>query len=397
MSHGKLPILPGVRATRAIIDLDAISGNVQAVRGILRTGTRIMAVVKANAYGHGAPLVAATALEAGAGLLGVATVGEGKALRNAGTAAQIVLLGAIEPSEAEEAVRLGLDITVAEPTLLEAVQRAARGSPSRAPARVHLKVDTGLHRYGADLEQVPSLAESLVTDPHLSFAGVCTHFASADEPLETFTADQLGLFHATIDLLRQHGLPIPERHVANSAGILTGFGRDLEIVRLGIALYGVPPSTEVPLLPGMRAAMRIESQIARVFRLEDGDTVGYNRTFRSDQPLKAALVPIGYADGYRRAFSNAAWIGMKNRRARVLGRVSMDQIVVEVPADLDVKVGDPVDILLATRECGGPTIDDLAQLAGTNSYEILVGIRDRVPRVYMRGGENVAVSGGGID
>jgi alanine racemase len=386
--------LRGVRATRAYIDLDAVAGNVRAIRRSLRPATRVMAVVKANAYGHGASRVAAAALDAGAELLGVATVGEGRALRATGIAAPIVLLGAIDPDEVTEALRLGLDVTVAEATLLEAVQEAARRIQLQEPVRIHLKVDTGLRRYGSPPEQARVLSMRIAGDPYLSLAGVCTHFASADEPAESFTDQQLERFVAAVEGTVRDGGRLPDRHVANSAGILTGRGCDYEIVRLGIALYGVAPSPEVGLLPGMRPVMRIGSRIARVFALEPGDTVGYNRTFRADRRLRCALVPIGYADGYRRSFSNRSRVGLHGRRARVIGRVSMDQIVIGLPDDVEAKVGDRVEILGGDGADGGPAIDELASIADTNAYEILVGIRERIPRVYLRAGEIVAVGDG---
>jgi alanine racemase len=386
-------LLCGLRATRAFIDLDAIAGNLRTIRESLPPRTRIMAVVKADAYGHGAPWVANAALKSGASLLGVATVGEGRALREAGIDSQIVLLGAIDPGEAAGAVRGRLDVTVAEPALLQAVQDAARDVAPVEPARVHLKIDTGLRRYGAPPELSLALAARIAADRNLSFAGVCTHFASADEPEEPFTAEQLRRFDAAVEQLKRDRLRVPERHVANSAGILRGIGCDVEMVRLGIALYGVPPSDGVAILPGMRPAMRIESKIARVFALAPGESVGYNRTFRADRPMRGALIPIGYADGYRRSFSNSCWVGIKGRRARVLGRVSMDQIVVELPADIEAEVGEPVHVLGGGGDSDGPSVHELARQAGTNSYEILVGIRSRIPRVFVKSGEVVGVRG----
>lgn len=375
----------GVRATRAIVDLDAIAANVGALRGLLPSDTRLMAVVKADAYGHGAPWVARAALDAGASELGVATVGEGQILRARGIRAPIVLLGAIDPSEAAAACEAGLQITVGEEALLGAVQKAAK-TRRKAPVDVHVKIDTGLRRYGASPEHAVSLALRIVADDNLRLAGISTHFASADEPKEPFTGEQLRRFEACLASMRGAGVALPTVHAANSAGILTGQGVGYDMVRAGIALYGVRPSAEVPLPTSLRPAMRIESRVARVVRLDEGDTVGYNRTFRASGPMAGALVPIGYADGYRRALSGKGWVGVGGRQCRVLGRVSMDQIVVEVPAGGRVAVGDAVHVMSDDRETGAPDVDEIADVCGTNAYEILVGIGQRVPRIFIRDG-----------
>ena len=390
MGYPAKPEIRGIRATRANVDLDAIEGNVRLLRGALPETTRLMAVVKADGYGHGAPWVARTALNAGAALLGVATVGEGQVLRAHGIDAPIVLLGSIDAAEAAAACEAELEITVAGEWLLESVQQAARAVLASSPISIHLKVDTGLRRYGATASEAVVLATRIADDPYLRLAGVYTHFASADEPDEPFTAEQLQEFQHLVDSLRGAGVRLPPLHAANSAGILTGRGTDYAMARAGIALYGVPPSSEVPLLPGMRAGMSIESRITRLISLSTGDTVGYNRTFRASSPTRAALVPIGYADGYRRALSGRAWVGIGGQRAPVIGRVSMDQIVVEVPRGARPDVGDAVFVLGGDSARAAPSIGEMADLMGTNAYEVIVGIRERIPRLFFRAGELVA-------
>jgi alanine racemase len=382
--------LRGIRATRAIVDLDAIEGNVRALRAALPETSQLMAVVKADGYGHGAPWVARAALNAGAPLLGVATVGEGQVLRAHGIDAQIVLLGSINAAEAAAACAADLEITVATEWLLDAVQRAARVIHAASPVAVHLKVDTGLRRYGAAATEAVSLAIRIASDPHLRLASIFTHFASADEPDEPFTAAQLQAFEQVIDALGSAGVRPPSLHAANSAGILTGCGVNYAIARSGIALYGLAPSAAVPLLPGMRPGITIESTITRLIAVAPGDTVGYNRTFRAGAPMRAALVPIGYADGYRRALSGRAWVGVNGRRARVIGRVSMDQIVVEVPDGAEAALGDVVTVMGGDPQSGAPSIEEMADLMDTNTYEVIVGIRERVPRIFLRGGKPVA-------
>ena len=379
-----------IRATRASVDLDAIESNVRMLRAALPAHTRLMAVVKADGYGHGAPWIARAALNAGAALLGVATVGEGQILRVHGLDAPIVLLGSIDADEVPAACSAGLEITVAGERLLESVQRAARAVPASVPVSVHLKVDTGLRRYGATAAEAVALAARIANDPCLRFASIFTHFASADEPDEPFTTIQLEEFECVIAAVSRAGVPLPPLHAANSAGVLTGRGTHYNIARPGIALYGVPPSPEVPLLAGMGAGLKIESRIARLIALAPGDTIGYNRTFRASAPMRAALVPIGYADGYRRTLSGRAWVGIDGQRAPVLGRVSMDQIVVGMPNGVRADVGDIVGIMGGDPVSAAPSIAEMAELMGTNAYEVIVGIRERVPRVFIRGGEVVA-------
>jgi alanine racemase len=387
--------IDGIRATRAVVDLNAIEGNVRALRSALPGPTQLMAVVKADAYGHGAPLIAGAALDAGAKLLGVATVGEGQVLRAHGINAPIVLLGSIDSSEAPVACDAGLEITVASERLLDSVQRAARSGGFASPVPVHLKVDTGLRRYGATASEAIALAARIASDAHLRLASIFTHFASADEPDERFTDAQVQVFEHVVHALKNAGVRLPPLHAANSAGILTGRGTEYAIARAGIALYGVAPSAAVPLLPGMRAGMRVESRITRLIDLELGDTVGYNRTFRADAAMRAALVPIGYADGYRRALSGRAWVGIDGQRAPVIGRVSMDQIVVSVPDGAQPALGDVVTVMGGDPQSGAPSIEEMADLMGTNGYEVIVGVRERVPRVFLRDGRPVAARVGG--
>ena len=378
----------GVRSTRAIVDLDAIAANVRALRCLLPPHARLMAVVKADAYGHGAPWVARAALAAGASDLGVASVDEGRILRQHGIVAPTVLLGAIDASEALAACEAGLHITVGEETLLDAVQIAARETRQR-PVAIHVKVDTGLSRYGASPELAVALASRIVADDNMRLAGISTHFASADQPGEPFTAEQLRRFEETLSRFRGAGIEMPLVHAANSAGILTNQGTTYDMARAGIALYGVRPSADVALAPGMRSAMRLESRVARILPLREGDTVGYNRTFRASSSTVGALVPIGYADGYRRALSGKGWVGIGGRLCHVLGRVSMDQIVVEVPEGAHVKVGDTVHVMNDDPGTGAPGVEEIAALCGTNAYEILVGIGQRVPRIFVESGEVV--------
>jgi alanine racemase len=375
-----------VRATRAIVDLDVISRNIVALRK-QAPQARFLAVVKADAYGHGAPQVAKAALAAGASCLGVATVSEGVILRRCGITAPILLLSSIDPSDVRAAIGAELEITVAEPDLLDAVEREAGTCPQ--PVALHVKIDTGLRRYGALPDVAATLARRIVRHANLRLAGISTHFASSDEPEEPFTVEQYALYQRVVADLAGEGIVPGCLHVSNSAALILGVGVEQGMVRGGIAIYGMPPSDEVALPAGVHPAMRIESRVARVTPLEPGDTVGYNRKWRAGAPTTGVLVPIGYADGYRRGLFGKAWAGLDGQKAALLGRVSMDQTVFEAPPGSNVKVGDPIH-LMGRPEDGAPTAADLAAMLDTNTYEILVGIRARIPRVYLRGGEIVA-------
>lgn len=374
-----------MRATRAIVDLDVIAGNIVALRK-RAPDARFLAVVKADAYGHGAPQVARAALAAGSACLGVATVSEGVILRRCGITAPILLLSSIDPSDVRPSLEAGLEITVAGPDLLETIEREAVSCPE--PVALHVKIDTGLRRYGALPAAAVSLARRIDRHANLTLAGVSTHFASSDEPDEPFTTEQYALYQRVVADLASEGIVPGCFHVANSAALILGIGVEEGMVRGGIAIYGMPPSDEVSLPDGVRPAMRIESRVARVTPLEPGDTVGYNRKWRADAQSAGVLVPIGYADGYRRGLFGKAWAGLHGRRAALLGRVSMDQTVFEIPPGVAVQVGDPVH-LMGRPEDGAPTATDLASMLETNTYEILVGIRARIPRIYIRGGEIV--------
>ena len=382
------------RATRAEIDLDALAGNVAAIRTVLPADTGVMAVVKANAYGHGAVEIARAAVEAGAVGLAVATVGEGQSLRRAGIVAPALVLGAIDPTEAEAALRSLLAVTVGTEELLDAVQAAARRIGLARPVLVHVKVDTGLRRYGALPDLALALARRVDADARLDLDGVFTHFATADEDDDSFVDDQRRLLSQCLARLAEAGIRPRHSHQANSAGALRGVAAGTSLARVGIALYGASPSPAVPLAAGIRPVMTLRSRIARVFDLAPGDTVGYGRTYRSTTTERAALVPLGYGDGYRRVLSGRGWMGIGGRRAAAIGRVSMDQTVVRLAAGVGAAVGDEVTVMGGSSDEAGPAADELAALCDTIPYELFTGIAVRVPRLFLRGGEVVSFDDG---
>ncbi len=377
--------LPG-RPTRALIDLDAIVANTAYLQGMVGPRTALMAVVKANGYGHGAEMIARAAVTGGAEQLAVATVDEATAIRAAGLAAPILVLGPIHPSEIEKALRHDLSLTLCSTTFTGLVERTAERLYLSAPVSCHVKVDTGMHRFGAEADQAVAVAERVSASRRLRLDGVFTHFADADAPDEDFTAQQASGLDAVLRRLHQQGIDPGTVHAANSAAILRSRRYDYGMVRAGIALYGLPPSDVVPLPPPLRPALSIRSTVSRVIDLGPGDSVGYGRTYHSTTREQAVLVPIGYADGYRRDLSSLGWMGMHGVRAPVAGRVSMDQTVVRVPTNLRVRGGDEI-VVVGSSVDGAPTTTDLARLLNTIPYEIVAGIAARVPRYYIWRGE----------
>lgn len=377
------------RATRAEIDLDLLQRNVELLRASLAPATELMAVVKANAYGHGGRMVAATALAAGADWLGVATVSEGRQLRAGGIDAPVLVLSPVAPAEVATAIHARLDLTIATPELLAAVSDARSRTPREVA--VHIKVDTGMHRYGAGPELAAALAKQVVATPGLRLAGLMTHFAAADEPDELATRQQADAFDRVLAELTALGIQPHRRHAANSAAAIRGHAYHYDLVRVGLAMYGLRPSPTVGLPSGVRPVMTVRSQVGRVHQLPPGAAVGYGRTYTAAVAEQAILVPIGYADGYRRGLSNQGWMTVGGHRAEIAGRVSMDQTVIRLPLDTHVAVGDDVIVFGGVADSGAPTVDQLAELLGTISYEVVSGISARVPRHFLRGGRVVGI------
>lgn len=372
----------GLRPTRALIDLDVLATNVRRLKDLLSPSTTLMAVVKANAYGHGATTVARTTLSHGAAALAVATVDEGIELRDDGIDADILVLGPILASEIERALRHRLQLIAVSPATASYVSDAAHRLGLSWRPGLHVKLDSGLHRYGSDLETAIATARQIDQDHSLELAGVTTHFASADDPSAPVTDEQMSRFTAFVSTLAAERIAPRFRHVANSAATLRSPGFHLDMVRVGIALYGLAPSSHCPLPATVRPVMRLVSRVARIHALRPGDTVGYGQTFTADRPIRAALIPIGYGDGYRRALSSTAWMAVQKQRAPVLGRVSMDSTVIGVPDEVHLALEEEV-LVFGDGSGGEPTVDDLARLTGTISYEVVCGLTARVPRIYI--------------
>jgi alanine racemase len=381
----EIALLEGHRVW-AEIDLDCLAHNVSALQQ--RAGAaHLLAVVKGNAYGHGAIAVARTALSAGAWGLGVVSVEEGEELRRAGIDAPVLVLGSTSPRLAARAVGLDLRLTVA--TVEGARAFAAAAVAAGKLALVHVKVETGLNRYGLLPEAAAALAEGLRELPGIIVEGLSTHLASVDEGDKTFTLQQYAAFCACAKRLPW----VPLHHVSSTGALLDLPELSLAMVRTGIGLYGYYPSDEVLRSVELRPVMALRSRVARVSSINPGDSVGYGRTWTAERPSRIATVMAGYGDGVRRALSNNAFDLVRGRRAPVIGRIAMDMHMIDVTDVGGVEVEDEVTILGSQ---GGETIDadEIAGRAGTISYEIITGVMARVPRLYVQDGKIVACQDG---
>lgn len=364
------------------INLKALAANVRAIRSCLPDGTRLFAVVKANAYGHGAVEVARAALAAGVAGLCVARADEGLALRRAGVKAPVWVLGWISPDAAPACVEARLTPTVNSLDQAEALAAANHGPP----LPVHVKVDTGMSRYGLLPDEVLPFVRALSRFPQLRFEGLWTHFARADEADPTPTHTQLAVFRAVRQALVEAGYPPALCHVAASAATLRPeFAGDLfDAVRVGIALYGLYPGDEVAWPVSLTPVMSWKARVARVRTLPAGTPVSYGGTFITPRPMRVALIPVGYGDGYPRALSSRGAVLIRGQRCPILGRVCMDSFVVDVDHLEDVREGDEV-VLLGRQGQERITADELARQLNTINYEIVTRIMARVPRVYVNG------------
>ncbi len=366
-----------MRPTLAVVDLASIRHNLQALRSGVADNVRQMAVVKADAYGHGAVPVARTALETGAEWLAVATVAEGKELRDAGITAPTLVLGPIPIEDAVPAVNGQLAVTVCSRD--GAAQLAAAAVAAGAPAAVHVKIDTGMGRLGVELGEAVEFISWVTEQPGLQLAGVFSHFASADETDLTFARLQLVRFQQVLAALEQRRVTIPLRHMANSAATLVLPESHLDLVRNGIAIYGLYPSPEIPRTVELKPALRWETAICHLKTVPPDTPLSYGGTFRTPRESRIATLPVGYADGYPRLLSNRGRVVVRGRLAPVVGRVCMDMILADVTDIPAVACGDPV-LLIGRTGAAEVSADDIARLCGTINYEVTCAIGKRVPR-----------------
>ena len=365
----------------ARIDLDAIAHNVARLKERVGPNTALWAVGKANAYGHGALPVARTALAAGASRLAVARLSEGAALRQAGVSAPILVMGYHLPAEAEAAVAHDLIVTVNDMAFARALAQQAHDAGKRA--LVHVKVDTGMGRFGRLPDELLPFLEQITRLPQLRLEGLWTHFATADERDKTFAREQYALYRQAADLARAR-YNIPYLHVANSAAILDMPETWLDAVRPGIALYGLYPSNEVSASVELRPALTLISHVGRVRTLPAGASVSYGRTFIAPRSTTVALLPIGYGDGVHRLLSNRGAVLIRGQRAPIIGRVCMDNIMVDVSDIAGVQEGDEA-VLIGQQGDARISAEEVAAWAQTINYEVTTSLLPRATRMYAGG------------
>ncbi len=371
----------GGRVSRAEVNLDAIAANVQELRHAAGSAD-LMAVVKGNGYGHGAVPVATTALAHGARWIGVYTVEEGIELRRAFISAPILVFGPFQPEEADDICEAGLTPTV---TTMDAAAWLQRSTAGRTMS-FHLKIDTGLTRAGIGPAGAVAFMERLRHFPALHAEGLYTHFASAEDPSKDLSRKQLQTFLQVSDALTRAGFTFAIKHAANSAATLELPESHLDLVRTGISLYGYYPSPDMRRAVSLRPALSLVSAVTRVQHVPPGTGVGYGHEFRCARASTVALVPIGYGDGLpRRLGSERGSVLVRGIPAPICGRVSMDQITIDVTDIPGVQIGDQA-VLIGSQNGASQSADDLGAQADTISHEILTGLMPRVPRVYVSGG-----------
>jgi len=377
----QIVVMRASRPTWVEIDLSAIANNTRQVQSLVGPMVRVLASLKADAYGHGALKVARTVLHNGASMLGVATVSEAMPLREAGIGAPILVFGYVPAWQMREAVRLGLTITLYSSESAQALSRAA--CTLGQTVKVHVKVDTGMGRLGIRAEQVTEVLELLreiIDLPGLELEGIFTHFAMADTHDQTHARMQLARFQNVLRVVDKEHIRPALVHAANSAAILSLPEAHFDMVRPGIALYGLDPSPEVRLPVGFRPALSFKTQVAQVKVIPAGECISYGCAYITEQATRVAILPVGYADGFRRAPTNWGSVLIHGQEAPLLGRVCMDQSIVDVTHIPQVRAGDEV-VLIGRQGNASLTAEQVAQRLGTINYEVVSEILARVPRV----------------
>lgn len=360
----------------AEIDLGAIAHNFREIRTCIKEGAKLCAVVKANAYGHGAVAVAQKALEAGADYLATAVPSEALELRQAGFTAPILILGIVPKESAHALVSHDITQAVCDMELAEAISgEAVRQGKT---ARVHLKVETGMGRIGVRPEEAPVLAKKLASLPNIELEGMFSHFSMADTKDKSFTKQQLQRFQQAADGIEAAGIHVPIKHIAESAAILEIPEAHFDMVRAGIIEYGLWPSDEVSHPIALRQAMKLQARIAFIKTVHVGESISYGREFIAKRESRIATLPLGYADGYIRAYAKRGEVEICGKRAKIAGRICMDQFMVDITDIPEAKVGD-IATLFGSETL---TTDEAAGWLDTINYEVTCLVSERVPRIY---------------
>lgn len=376
----------------AEINLDALEHNIKEIKSVIGNETKLMCVIKTNAYGHGAVVLARELVAMGADSFAVATVEEGIELRNHGIEQPILVLGFVAKEQYEDMIRY--HIMPAVFTYSMAKDMDAVASAMHTVADIHIKIDTGMSRIGFKAEPA-TVARIVMMNSllkNIRIQGIFTHFACADCADDAMTMEQMLQFDAVISGLEKNGVHIPVKHCANSAAIIRYPGMTMNMVRAGIIIYGLYPSEEIDKnILRLQPVMRLKSHVVCIKTVSPGTTVGYGATFTCQRPTKIATVSIGYGDGYPRALSNKGRVLIGSQSWPIIGRICMDQLMVDVTdADYEIKQGDEV-VLVGSQGSECISVEEVAAINNSFNYEFVCSVNRRVPRVYYRSGSVVEI------
>ena len=367
----------------AEINLDALQHNIKQIKNILHPQSKIMGVVKADAYGHGAIEVSKVLIEQGVERLAVAILEEGIQLREAGIQVPILILGYTPPCQAKIAVQYHLTPTVFTYEIAQAFSKAGEEYNQVVP--IHLKMDTGMGRIGFLVkEQSLEEIERIKNLPYLQIEGIYTHFSTADEEDQSFTCQQMNQFYSFIHRLEKRGINVPIKHASNSAGIIEFEEGHFNLVRPGIILYGLYPSASInqeklKLYP----VMSLKTHISHIKEVEKGVPISYGRTYITEKKTLVATLPVGYADGYSRRLSPGGKVLIRGIKVPIIGRICMDQCMVDITNIPQAQIGDEV-VLMGTQGRQSILAEEIADVLGTIHYEVVCMVGKRIPRVYVK-------------
>ncbi|MBN2190275.1 MAG: alanine racemase [Candidatus Aureabacteria bacterium] len=364
--------------TWAEIDLSSLRNNIKFISRRTGRDIAIMAIVKCNAYGHGAVEVSREAVKLGVKALGVSSLSEGIELRNVFSEIPIIVLSSGMSGQAEEFIEHRLSPVVCSWQMVNALSEAARSRGTKAA--VHIKIDTGMGRIGVWHKQADEFVRAVYNVPDIVIEGICSHFATSDEEDLEFANQQLSWFADFLDKISD--IPVRFRHISNTGGIFNLPSAHLNMVRPGLSIYGVSPSDFVKDSVKLKPVLSLKTKIAFIKKIPEGRALSYGRTFVTDKPMKVATLPVGYGDGYPRMLSNRGYVLIGGKKARILGTVTMDQMMVDITGIRNAKVED-VAILIGKQGREEITAREVARMADTIPYEIFTSINKRVQRIYI--------------
>jgi len=374
-----------VDATRlwAEIDLSAVAFNLRQVHGCTRPGIDILGAVKADAYGHGAVEISRELVRCGVNMLGVASVSEGIELREAKISTPVLVLGATLPEEVPAAIRHRITLTLSPPDILPVI--AAEAARQGRPTKVHLMVDTGMARVGVETSRAAELGGQVQRTPGVALEGLATHFPLADDADLGYSKEQLAVLNDILESLARSDIHPSIRHAANTSGTVLLEDSHLTMVRPGLSLYGMYPSAAVARRLELRPVLCLKTQIVYLRDVTAGTPVGYGHSWKAPEDTRIATLPVGYADGYCRLYSNCAEVIHRGRRVPVVGRVSMDYITVDLGREAEAAIGDTVT-LIGREGDASITAEEMAEWRGSIPHEVTCSLGKRVKRIYVRSG-----------